>query len=177
MGDTLNVVHYTFNLKIMALINKENYETHDVVHGMLAGLIGGLAFSGVMALLDPKLFGKVAALYDSGSEVVGFILHLIHSMVIGGLFGAITRSTVDRPSGTGYGMLYGTLWWVLGPVILYPVWMDELPITVVDIDNALTSMPGHLIYGLVLGYVYVLLAQNERYRLRLQESTEDEDGV
>ena len=60
------------------------------------------------------------------------------------------------------GMLYGGIWWILGPLTLMP-WMMGMGfganLSVVGAATALPSLMGHVVYGMVLGFVQSQLAR------------------
>jgi uncharacterized membrane protein YagU involved in acid resistance len=99
----------------------------------------------------------VAGLIGSSSAVVGFGVHMVISAIIGALFGiALGTQAQNYTSGSLWGLGYGALWWVLGPLVLMPLMMGMG----VRFGAALTppmlmSLVGHLIFGLLTGLVYV----------------------
>ena len=64
----------------------------------------------------------------SESVAVGWIYHLFNSAVIGAVFGWLLASRSQHlGSGLGWGALYGFVWWVLGGLILMPVFLGMSP--------------------------------------------------
>ncbi|MCR4340420.1 MAG: hypothetical protein NUW01_11120, partial [Gemmatimonadaceae bacterium] len=101
------------------------------------------------------------------SIVVGWLYHLFNSAVIGALFGAILgQRVVDRRSGLAFGAAWGVVWWVLGGLILMPVALGMDPFAPLQMPPmrpvALGSLMGHLVYGLILGFVYAWMAPYRR---------------
>ena len=125
-----------------------------IIFGAIAGLAGGLVFGFMMGMMG--MLPMVAMLVGSSSPVVGFILHMANSAIIGGAFGVVlggASSTVGR--GLGFGLLYGLIWWVLGPLMLMPLMMGKgLMLSAAGMSGALPSLWGHLIYGGITGLVY-----------------------
>ncbi|MGQ0608147.1 MAG: hypothetical protein ACT4OQ_06780 [Chloroflexota bacterium] len=134
----------------------------DVVTGAIAGLIGGLPFGGLMAMM--AMLPMVGALVASESAIVGFGIHMVISAVIGGIYGGAISVLRLRPAyavlpGVGIGLAYGSVWWVLGPLLIMPSMMGMGP----QFGAALTqmnvmSLMGHLIYGAVTGAAFAILA-------------------
>ena len=57
--------------------------------------------------------------------------------------------------GALWGLAYGAIWWVLGPMILMPLLMGMGPqFGAAFTPPLLMSLMGHLIYGVVTGLVY-----------------------
>ncbi|WP_434995458.1 hypothetical protein [Arthrobacter sp. Ld5] len=119
--------------------------------GVVGGLGGGVVFGALMAMMG--MLPMIASLVGSSSAVVGFIVHLVISVMIGltlTLPGAslLTRSLVVSAV---VGLVYGALWWVLGPLLIMPLMMG-MPILTLD-GSSMMSLMGHLIYGVILGLV------------------------
>jgi hypothetical protein len=128
--------------------------------GIIGGVVGGLAFGALMAMMG--MLPMIASIVGSKSAVVGFFYHMFNSVVIGALFGLILGS-LSRTYGQGvvFGLLYGVVWWVLGPMILMPLLLGMGSEGIASQFGAAFSAPmlmsllGHLIYGLLTGVVYV----------------------
>ncbi len=123
--------------------------------GIVGGLVGGVAFGILMQLTG--MIPMVAMLVGSDSALIGWLVHLVISAGIGAGFGVLLGgwATAMAPS-TGLGLGYGVLWWVLGGLLIMPAWLGMG----VFMFNAMAwmSLLGHLIYGLLLGVVYALVA-------------------
>lgn len=61
----------------------------------------------------------------------------------------------------GWGLAYGLIWWVLGGLTLMPLLLGMpafAPLAMPEMRPvAMGSLMGHLIYGLILGAIYVWL--------------------
>jgi hypothetical protein len=146
-----------------------------LVAGIIGGVVGGLAFGALMAMMG--MLPMVASIVGSKSAVVGFLYHMFNSVVIGAMFGLIlgglSRTYVR---GVVFGLLYGVVWWVLGPMILMPLLLGMGSEGIASQFGAAFSAPmlmslvGHLIYGLLTGLVYVAYATSRPAR-RDAEST------
>ncbi|MBU3063908.1 hypothetical protein KO481_20545 [Nocardia sp. NEAU-G5] len=130
-----------------------------VLHGILAGLVGGVVFTGVMVAIG--FLPRVAALLGSGSAGVGIVVHLIISVIIGIGYAVWFRGrSFDPASGLGWGVSYGFLWWVLGYLTLLPLLLGHAPVWSPDsLAAGFPSLVGHLGYGAALGLVYQRLEQ------------------
>ena len=141
-------------------------------HGALAGLVGG-GFVGVMMQMMQAptpdggrvpVMQMVAMVVRSDSIAVGWLYHLFNSAVIGGVFGWLFGGRiVGYGSGFTNGAIWGIVWWVLGGLILMPVLLGMpafAPLRMAPMRGvAMGSLVGHLVYGLILGGVFVRLSQ------------------
>lgn len=120
------------------------------VGAILGGLAGGLIFGMMMAAMG--MLPTVAGLVGSKSAVVGGIVHLMISVILGLGFLVIARKT-KRP--IMLGILYGVILWALFPLTMMPLMMVmPLPWSVQGIIANMPSLMGHAIYGLALGWVF-----------------------
>lgn len=139
-----------------------------VVAGIVAGLIAGVVFGVMMQMMTAPtpdggrmpMMAMVAKVARSDSMAVGWIYHLFNSGVIGAIFGWVFGSrTATYGAGLGWGALYGVIWWVLGALILMPVFLGMPPFAPLKMmmPVALGSLVGHLMYGVILGLCFVWL--------------------
>ncbi len=128
-----------------------------VVRGAGAGLVGGLIFTVVMVQIG--FLPTVASLVGSGSELVGLMVHVLIGMTIGATYGVLfRRQTFDPGAAVGWGVSYGFVWWLLGPLTLAPIILGASPAW--SIEAAAAAFPGligHLAYGAALGLTFYLL--------------------
>lgn len=127
--------------------------------GIVASIIGGLLFSIVMAAAG--ILPRVAALVGGSSPLLGFFVHLVISSLIGMSYGLLFKyEAPDRGSSIAWGMLYGLIWWFVGPLTLMPILLGgPVTWTIQAADQALPSLLGHLIYGAATGLVFLWLEQ------------------
>lgn len=121
-----------------------------VISGVLGSLAGGVVFGMLMQMMG--MIKMIAGLMGSESAVVGWAVHLVISALFGVgyglLFGGFRRAWLG-------GLIYGFIWYVLGPLTLMPLMMGMgLQWSVAGVTGSMSSLMGHLIYGLVLGLVY-----------------------
>lgn len=141
-----------------------------VIAGIIAGLMGGLVFGMMMQTMTAPtpdggtmpMMAMVAMVVNSKSVLVGWLYHLFNSAVIGGLFGLLLGNLVrGYGSGLGWGALYGIVWWVLGALILMPLLLGMPALAPLQMQMmrpvAWGSLMGHLIFGLILGGVFMWL--------------------
>ena len=128
-----------------------------IVRGAVAGLIGGLLFTIVM--LQIGFLSTVASLIGQESSVVGFLVHLVVANIIGVGYGLLfVRQSNDTGSALGWGVAYGVLWWLTGPLTMLPLLLGDTPRwTVEAAADAYPALIGHMAYGLVLGLVFFRL--------------------
>jgi len=128
-----------------------------VVRGAAAGLVGGLLFTLVM--LQIGFLPTVARLVGSDSALVGFVVHLVIAEVVGASYGVLfRRQAFDPADAVGWGVSYGFVWWILGPLTLAPVILGATPAWSVEAAAAaFPSLIGHLAYGAGLGLAFHVL--------------------
>ena len=73
------------------------------------------------------------------SAWVGFFVHMVISATIGGSFAVLLNASGLR-GGVASGLVYSFAWWILGPLSL--------------MGQAMPSLMGHLIFGVILGVTY-----------------------
>ena len=141
--------------------------------GAIAGLAGGVAMAVVAALLsasmgqdiwhEPKRIAAIvygpaalAAGFDLGPVLLGTLLHLLVSALLGAVFGIVTRRGLHLTSDFGTpimaGLVYGLLIWMAAYFVVLPLFNPALlevypPAFIIQ----------HVAYGVVLGTVYMWL--------------------
>jgi uncharacterized membrane protein YagU involved in acid resistance len=167
-GAVLGLVYLALNARASAASRRASRESggrpaqatlESLAIGGLAGLVGGLAFGAWME--QANFFPLVAGLVRSDSAGVGRALHFAISVVIGASFGVLFQRDVRSVgSSVAWGMAYGLLWWLLGALTLLPAllglgvqWSPEAA------QAAFPSLVGHVVYGILLGVVYAVVAK------------------
>jgi len=140
--------------------------------GAIAGLIGGAAMTIVGAMLAASVDNDVwlgprqiatmvygqAALSDPGIGpiVVGTLLHLLISALLGAVFGIVSRRWLHLPSDYGMpvwiGVAYGIMIWLVAYFVVLPLVNPTLLTT-----YAPSFIIQNLVYGIVTGLVYTQL--------------------
>jgi len=138
-----------------------NYDTNHIKSGINVGLIAGVVFGAMMGMMG--MLPMIAMLLKSESAVIGFVLHLVFSAIIGGAFGLVFgHMALNKGTGIILGLLYGAIWWVLGPLVIMPVWLGMgLQLSVAGMTMAIPSLWGHLVFGFILGLTYPMFAKME----------------
>jgi hypothetical protein len=138
-----------------------------IAAGIGAGLIAGVVFGLLMQMMSAPtpegvrmpMMAMVAMIVGSTGLIVGWVYHLFNSAVIGGLFGWLLGPRIETSrSSLAWGALYGFAWWILGGLILMPIFLGMpafAPLMMPPMRMVvLGSLMGHLIYGLALGGFY-----------------------
>ncbi|GIW66498.1 MAG: hypothetical protein KatS3mg095_0396 [Candidatus Parcubacteria bacterium] len=134
------------------------FDSKHIQSGILAGVIAGIVFGAMMGMMN--MLPMVAKLFGSDNAVVGFIVHMFFSAIIGAIFGFVLgHQALEKGRGILLGLVYGFIWWFLGPLIIMPVWLGMgVQLSAAGMKMALPSLWGHLVYGFILGLVYALTA-------------------
>jgi hypothetical protein len=134
--------------------------------GALAGFAGGIVSSPIM--LKTGVLTRVAGLDTSFTIWHGLLVHLLVSALIGMTFGLLFRNESSHlGAGVAWGWLFGLIWWYLGPMTLLPLLLTGVCDWSTDAASALLpSLMGHLIFGAVTAFVFLLLERrNTRWLL------------
>ena len=133
-------------------------EGNHVRAGVVAGILAGVVFGAMMGMAG--MLPMVAALLGGSSALVGFVLHLLFSAIIGVVFAIVLgHSAQDKTQSILLGVIYGFVWWILGPLLIMPVWLGMgVQLSINGMQGALPSLWGHLVYGFILGLIYPIIA-------------------
>ncbi len=156
-------------------------DSDKMMRGIIPGIIAGYLFlafigasmvPGISVTTDDA--GMVTAVEQSGAmmnngmlemvggmigadALIGFILHIIISAVIGALYTGLFTQYVDLGSplyniAIG-GLIYGVIWWIIGGLIIMPaIAGGEL----LQIDLNSPSLFGHIMFGHALAFLVVI---------------------
>ncbi len=128
----------------------------SVIQGVTAALIGGSVFGVQMAV--GGMLPMVAQLIGSQSPVIGFIVHLVISAIIGAVYGVIApRLPAGWLVSMGAGMVNGVVWWVLGALVIMPLMLGMTEMVFQIGDAQWMSLVGHLIFGIVTAGFFTLI--------------------
>lgn len=141
-----------------------------ILAGAIAGVVAGLVFGMMMQMMTAPtpdggrmpMMAMVAMVVRSQSLVIGWLYHLFNSAVIGALFAVVPGAHAQGyREGLGWGAVWGVAWWVLGALILMPVFLGMPPFAALRMPPmrplVMGSLVGHLLYGLILGAIFVRL--------------------
>jgi hypothetical protein len=130
--------------------------------GVVASLVGGVVFSLVMA--STGALARIASLVDSSSPVLGFMIHVLISVPIGVSYGLLfERESPTVGAGLMWGMLYGVVWWFLGPLTFFPILLSgSFSWTCEAASAALPELIGHVLYGATTALVFLALERRHQ---------------
>jgi uncharacterized membrane protein YagU involved in acid resistance len=130
---------------------------HSLAWGAGASLVGGVLF-GLLLVFSGGL-PRINRFAGGTSTVSAILFHLLISALIGMSYGVFFRREAPNwQASVGWGLLYGLVWWYLGPLTLLPIFLGEpCTWTTADADAALPWLIGHLLYGTVTALVFFRL--------------------
>ena len=127
------------------------------LRGAFAGLLGGSVFGVWMA--EKGVLAAIASMGGGSSPLLGLVMHLVISMGIGASFAVLYfRVAVGLIPSILWGLVYGFIWWFLGPLTLMSLMMGTgLQWTASAVAQTIPSLIWHLVFGGVLGISYEAL--------------------
>ena len=130
---------------------------HSLGYGGLASLVGGALFTAVLLVIG--FLPKVANIVGGSSLILGFMVNMVISALIGMSYGLLFRyEAPDFGSGVAWGLVYGLIWWFIGPLTLMPILLGgTFDWTTKTAGALLPLLIGHLIYGAVTAVVFLVL--------------------
>ena len=144
----------------------------DITNSVSAALLGGLVFGIMMQMMNAPtpgggqmpMMAMVAKVVHSDNMAIGWIYHLFNSAVIGAIFGWLLGNRSKRIGAAAvWGAFYGFFWWILGALILMPLFLGMpafAPLMMASMRPvAMGSLMGHVIYGVILGSGFAMLKQ------------------
>lgn len=124
--------------------------------GALAGLAGGIPFGIMMAMMG--MMPMIGMLIRIENAVVGFIVHMVISAIVGALYGHFAPALPRTwRAATIAGVIYGVIWWVLGALTLMPLFLGMLEMMFVIGGPQWMSLAGHIIYTTITAWVFFWL--------------------
>lgn len=132
-----------------------------------AGTVGGIAGGIIMGVLmlamnDAVIAVAIPSLYSLAPPPnipVGMAVHVFHGAVLGVIFAGIASALeIDSSRNViGLGLAWGIVTWAVFAALLMPVWLSTVgsPASPPFPNFATPSLIWHVVYGLVLGGVYV----------------------
>ncbi len=128
-----------------------------LVVGGVSGLLGAWVF--LWGIETAGFFPVVAGMVGMSSPAAGGLLHYLIGLVIAMTFALLFyRNMGGAGSALIWGMGYGVLWWILGPLTLLPLFTgNPVPWTVEAARANFPSLVAHLLYGAVVGWFYAVV--------------------
>ena len=129
----------------------------SIAWGAGASLAGGVLFAVLLAFSGG--LSRIVPMTGGASLVPALLFHLLICLLIGMSYGVLfRRESPNWELSMGWGLLYGVVWWYLGPMTLLPILLGEPCMwTTAEVDTALPWLIGHLLYGAVTGLVFFRL--------------------
>lgn len=136
--------------------------------GAVGGVAGGLVFGALMQMMG--MMAMIGGMMGEPSAATGWLIHIGISVVIGLIYAVTLGGAADTLGrGAGLGLVYGVVWWVLGPLLIMPAMMG-MPVFQLS-QQSLMSLMGHLVYGIVLGLVFAGVRQSAERRQATTSTT------
>ncbi|WP_406164958.1 hypothetical protein [Streptomyces sp. NBC_00996] len=135
--------------------------------GAAAGLVGGIGMGIWMSvskpMMDTAMITMVAGLLGSTNAFVGWLIHLAIATFAGITFGALLGQFAQRLApAVVLGLAYGAVWWFIGALWIMPANLG-MPVFEWN-DVTASSLGAHLVFGLLAGLTFAVIAQAERNR-------------
>jgi len=130
-----------------------------LIAGVGAGLAGGLVFGMMMTMMG--MLPMIGKMIGQPTVAAGWLVHLGISATIGASFAVLLGWLVTgKLSSLVFGTVYGTMWWLIGPLTLMPLFMGMglgANWNLTAAQDMLPSLMGHAIFGMVMGIGYAPL--------------------
>ena len=97
------------------------------------------------------------------------MVHMVISAIIGATYGLLfRRESYTYGAGLAWGLVYGLVWWFLGPLTLMPILLGaEVQWSLESALSAYPSLIGHLAYGGATALVYQFLVRSYDWSFRV----------
>lgn len=142
--------------------------------GTIAGILAGVIFGIIMMFTtassptgaEVSMLESMALAVGAESVWAGWLLQLISSAIIGLIFGAAFGNKVaNYKSGAGYGALFGVIWWAVNGLLI-------MPLMGAGVALGFGTLIGYLVFGVVMGSLFVALRHKPGRPVRRQRTTE-----
>ena len=140
-------------------VSRDYSPARAALYGAIAGLIGGIVFGMMMMMMMPGMMEMIGSIITRQPNfALGWVYHLFNSAFIGALFGLIFgRLATSYGAGLLWGVIYGFIWWILGPLILMPLLLGMNEMIFAINNDTLMSLVGHLMFGVITGLAFVFI--------------------
>jgi hypothetical protein len=131
--------------------------------GMVGGIVGAAVMGALIVLMNDAVIAvAIPSLYTLAppqNAAAGLFVHVSHGAVLGVAFAGIAGAVGADSTGKllGLGALWGVVTWAVLAALVMPVWLGAVgsPASPPLPNFAPPSLLWHVVYGLVLGGVYV----------------------
>ena len=132
---------------------------------MVGGIVGAAVMGALMVLMNDTIIAvAIPSLYTLAppqNPAAGLFVHVSHGAVLGVVFAGIAGAVGADSTGKllGLGALWGVVTWAVLAALVMPMWLGAVgsPASPPLPNFAPPSLLWHVVYGLVLGGVYVSL--------------------
>jgi two-component system OmpR family sensor kinase len=139
-------------------------DARSLRNAVAAGLIAGVGMGVVLQAFAGGI-GIIGSLYGVPSALVGWPVHLFHSVVFATLAAAagerprVRRYAATLPGAVALGLGYGVVLWLVAGGVVMGVWLTliGIPTSVPNLD--VVSLVAHLVWGALLGALLAVLSQ------------------
>lgn len=131
--------------------------------GVVGGLVGGAVMGAMITMQSPPVIEMaIPALYGLQGGLLGWVVHMSHSAILGVVFAAIAGTTVASGIGRSAvaGLVYGVVLWAVLAALVMPIWLGAVgfagapPFPNFALPG---SLPAHAVYGVLLGALFPYL--------------------
>ncbi|WP_281976262.1 hypothetical protein [Halobacillus litoralis] len=134
-----------------------NSASKAVAYGTIGGIVGGIIF-GIMMHMQGMIV-MLAGTMGSESAVMGWMIHMIISVIFGISFGVLTFVIRNI---WALAIVFGIGIWIVGPLVIMPMMMGMGT----NLANAFTpdqlmSLATHLFFSFIVAIVFYLLAKKD----------------
>lgn len=137
-------------------LSTQKTDTRALSLGAVAGIIGGIPFGIMMAMMG--MMPMIGMLVRVESAFVGALIHAAISAITGAIYGYFAvRFPLTWGNAVLGGLVYGVIWWVLGALILMPAILGMFQNIFVIGQMQWMSLLGHIIFGEVLALSFLWL--------------------
>ena len=130
---------------------------------MVGGIVGAAVMGALMVPMNDTVIAvAIPSLYTLAppqNPAAGLFVHVSHGAVLGVVFAGIAGAVGADSTGKllGLGALWGVITWAILAALVMPVWLGAVgsPASPPLPNFAPPSLLWHVVYGLVLGGIYV----------------------
>lgn len=126
------------------------FDIEKAMKGITPGIVAGLLF---MAFTGVEMTGMIAGMIGSTAAIVGFVIHLIISGVLGAAYTGFYTQFIPSDSFIQtmvLGLFWGLIWWLLGANLIMPIISGG---EIFTLDFGGVSLYGHIIFGVMLAWL------------------------